>query len=307
MLWQARTCDRAAREGRREALAIECMERAKLRAGVVPGIRCMSWVKNMKRKSALEQCRKELKTRPISDKSKELASSAVTNALRTALEREFDALGIDSVKLVLKERIEKGKVKYRLVLDLPTTSKLSDILSEGEQRAIAIGSFLAELSLAGHSGGIVFDDPVSSLDHWRRRHVAARLVAESGHRQVVVFTHDTSFLGQLREEIERCVASRTLSTRWSGRVVKQVSSEGDCPGNIRATWSALTHSKGTTSAARGFLGHSIRMRRRLRRWLCRQPNARDDRARHPRLGLLRCHCQVQGLGSRGPTRWRGGI
>jgi len=48
----------------------------------------------------------------------------------------------------------------------------------------------------------VFDDPVSSLDHHRRQHVARRLVEEAKKRQVIIFTHDTSFLGQLRDEIE---------------------------------------------------------------------------------------------------------
>ncbi len=62
--------------------------------------------------------------------------------------------------------------------------------------------FFAELALSDHSCGIVFDDPVSSLDHWRRRNVARRLVEEAKKRQVIVFTHDTSFLGQLCDEID---------------------------------------------------------------------------------------------------------
>ena len=76
-------------------------------------------------------------------------------------------------------------------------------MSEGEQRAIAIGSFLAELHLANHKGGIVFDDPVSSLDHHWRNKVAWRLVAEAKTRQVIVLTHDTAFLGDLRDAIEQ--------------------------------------------------------------------------------------------------------
>jgi energy-coupling factor transporter ATP-binding protein EcfA2 len=91
---------------------------------------------------------------------------------------------------------------HQLILDLPTAAKIDEILSEGEQRAIALGAFLGELTLANHSCGIVFDDPVSSLDHWRRRNVARRLCEEAKIRQVVVFTHDTSFLGQLSDEID---------------------------------------------------------------------------------------------------------
>lgn len=123
------------------------------------------------------------------------------------------------VKLV--ERVERGSTRHKLVLDIakPSKQKLSEILSEGEQRALAIASFFAELSLAGHKGGIVFDDPVSSLDHHRRTHVAHRLVAESKDRQVVVFTHDTVFLGEIRGAIEQTgVGNRICHLEWaSGR------------------------------------------------------------------------------------------
>ena len=92
---------------------------------------------------------------------------------------------------------------HQLLLALSTTNKVDEILSEGEQRSIALGSFFAELSLANHSCGIVFDDPVSSLDHRHRKLVATRLVRESKGRQVIVFTHDVVFLQQLRTECQR--------------------------------------------------------------------------------------------------------
>lgn len=157
-------------------------------------------VKRMKRKAALEGCQSTLKTRPISDKSKQFAAAAVTDELRKALEEEFNTLGIGHIKAKLKERSDRGKMLHQLILDLPVTKKIDEILSEGEQRAIAIGSFFAELSLANHACGIVFDDPISSLDHKRRRRVAKRLVQAAKTRQVIVFTHDIVFLEQLRTE-----------------------------------------------------------------------------------------------------------
>ncbi len=163
----------------------------------------ISLIERMRLKASLETCKNDLKTRAISDKSKEFASNAVTAALKDALDREFVSLGMGHIRTKLSERNDKGKMKYRLLLDLPVTNKLDEILSEGEQRAIAIGAFLAELRLANHGGGIVFDDPVSSLDHWRRRHVARRLVEEAKCRQVIVLTHDTTFLGELRDAIEQ--------------------------------------------------------------------------------------------------------
>ena len=112
-------------------------------------------------------------------------------------------MGVGHIRTKLIERVEKGKMKHKLVLALPVTTQLDEILSEGEQRAIAIGSFLAELHLAGHNGGIVFDDPVSSLDHHRRLRVARRLVEEAKQRQVIVLTHETVFLCELLDAIEQ--------------------------------------------------------------------------------------------------------
>lgn len=175
----------------------------------------MELLGRMKRMSALEKCRPDLKTASISNRSKKFATVAVTDELRKALNAEFDALGIGHIKAKLKERSSRGKMYHQLLLDLPVTRKIDEILSEGEQRAIALGAFFAELALANHSCGIVLDDPVSSLDHWRRRNVARRLVEEAKKRQVVVFTHDTSFLGQLGDEIEAAgVPSSTSFLEW---------------------------------------------------------------------------------------------
>ncbi len=157
----------------------------------------------MQIKAKLTKCKDDLKTKVISDKAREFASQAVTTTLKIALNTEFQALGVGHIKIKINERVEQGRMKHKLVLDLPITRKLDEILSEGELRAISIGSFLAELHLAGHKGGIVFDDPVSSLDHHWRKNVARRLVEEASKRQVIVFTHDTAFLGDLSDAIEQ--------------------------------------------------------------------------------------------------------
>lgn len=208
---------RAADEAKRKKLEKELSELA-ARQNLSTSLKAIiELLDRMKRKSALEKCRQDLKTGSISNTSKKFATVAVTDELRKALNAEFHALGIGHIKAKLKERSSRGKMYHQLLLDLPVTRKIDEILSEGEQRAIALGAFFAELALTNHSCGIVLDDPVSSLDHWRRRNVARRLVEESKKRQVVVFTHDTSFLGQLRDEIEAAgVPSSTLFLEWQG-------------------------------------------------------------------------------------------
>ena len=81
------------------------------------------------------------------------------------------------------------------------------------------GSFLAEVGLSSGRAGIVFDDPVSSLDHRRRERVAKRLAKEAAHRQVAVFTHDIYFLCVLMEEAKLAgvkIDTQSLTRRAEG-------------------------------------------------------------------------------------------
>ena len=195
--------DNAGDETKRKTLATERNELQVRKALSLRRQSLLDLIMRMKLKTALTACKADLKTKGISDKAKEFASQAVTDPLRDALNDEFRALGAGRVKTRLQGRVEQGKMKHKLVLDLPVTKRLDEILSEGEQRVIAIGSFLAEMRLTGHKAGIVFDDPVSSLDHYWRQRVARRLVEEAKHRQVIILTHDTSFLGELRDSIEQ--------------------------------------------------------------------------------------------------------
>lgn len=95
-----------------------------------------------------------------------------------------------------------GIFYHKLVFTRAPGVELQKVVSEGEQRCLSIAAFFAELSTADDTSGIVFDDPVSSLDFQWRNAVARRLVQESKTRQVVVFTHDVVFLLSLRQYAE---------------------------------------------------------------------------------------------------------
>jgi energy-coupling factor transporter ATP-binding protein EcfA2 len=71
------------------------------------------------------------------------------------------------------------------------------ILSEGEQKVIALADFISEMQLSDVNRGIIFDDPVNSLDEGRKKDIAYRLIKESGSKQVIVFTHDLIFVSNL--------------------------------------------------------------------------------------------------------------
>lgn len=96
---------------------------------------------------------------------------------------------------------------------------LAEILSEGEQKVIAIADFLAETFLRAGSAPIVFDDPVNSFDHRRVQEIAKRIAALSLEHQVVVFTHDIWFATDLLAEFEQrqsdCAYCRSSQTEDS--------------------------------------------------------------------------------------------
>jgi len=138
----------------------------------------------------------------ISKKGKDIISDALTPELKRALSDELKELGADYLKLDTKPTGSGGKLFNKLTFlkaKLPNKTMLTDILSEGEQRVVAIAGFLAELGNANHNCPIVFDDPVSSLDHKYRNKIAQRLAKEAKKRQVIVFTHDIAFLIGLKE------------------------------------------------------------------------------------------------------------
>ena len=157
-------------------------------------------VEKLNHQEKLKNCLMDVRTNAISLKTLELAQKNISEKLVNALNEEFKALGVDDLRVSLYSHVISGKAMHKLKLESPQNIIPRNVLSEGEQRAIAIGSFLAEVNLSGSRGGIIFDDPVSSLDHNRRELVAKRLVAEAAKRQVIVFTHDIYFLNLLIEK-----------------------------------------------------------------------------------------------------------
>ena len=105
--------------------------------------------------------------------------------------------------LVMHTSGDQGGTVKEYRLDFADDYNPSQILSEGEQNACSLADFLTEVQLDKNNCGIIFDDPVTSLDHERKDKIAKRLAEEAGHRQVLVFTHDIVFMSQLVKHAER--------------------------------------------------------------------------------------------------------
>ncbi len=158
------------------------------------------------RADALRECLRQTETTAITAKNTELTKAGVSDELRTRFQNEMNALKLSHLTVSVEPQYGAKGVAYhqvRFANALPGTWGMRDVLSEGEHRSIALAGFLAELSTQPTPSSVVFDDPVSSLDHVRREVVAARLVKEALDRPVVIFTHDIVFLLLLQEKCEK--------------------------------------------------------------------------------------------------------
>jgi hypothetical protein len=152
----------------------------------------------LERRQRLLRCKDALDTRGISTFASRRRRELVTPELRDRIRAEIAALDLDHIPLRFEEASEKGRNFFDMALDSRRHVAKSRVLSEGEQRALGIACFFAEMARLPGKHGIIVDDPVSSLDHQRLRKVAARLVAEAAAgRQVIIFTHHLVFYQEI--------------------------------------------------------------------------------------------------------------
>lgn len=160
-------------------------------------------IERRKKYAACGLCIEETKTQTITQKSSAVTKTVVSQRLKQSFSDELVNLSFSHIEVELKELGGADGVFYhKLVFTRAPGVDLPKVVSEGEQRCLSIAAFFAELSTADELSGIVFDDPVSSLDYQWRQGVARRLVQEAKTRQVIVFTHDVVFLLLLKQFAE---------------------------------------------------------------------------------------------------------
>ncbi len=161
-------------------------------------------IERRKRIAAYMQAIDDTSTQVITRKSTELTKRLVTDQLHMAFKDELKKLGFTHLDVDIHPAGgAKGALFHQLVFSNAPRVVVPDVLSEGEARVLSLAAFLAELTTAASRSAIIFDDPVSSLDHRWREKIAQRLTEESLSRQVIVFTHDLLFFRALTAEAER--------------------------------------------------------------------------------------------------------
>ena len=115
-------------------------------------------------------------------------------ALKQAFEDELEKFGIKNLKVEIKEDASDS-LKPKLLVRMPKNRRPEEVLSEGEQKCIAIAMFLAERDLQPKQYPMVFDDPLNSLDVRYISMFASRIIDMPN--QVIVFSHQVLFKEEL--------------------------------------------------------------------------------------------------------------
>lgn len=157
-------------------------------------------IENLKWIKKAQAVKKTLSHRHVTDKQRALTSDLIAKGFIENFRKECKNLDytlpldikITGTDAVTHRKLSIGKIGKQM-------PDPSEVLSEGEQTAVALADFLAEIRLNNRPLGIIFDDPVNSLDHLRKEKIAKRLVEEASNRQVIVFTHDILFTHYLAE------------------------------------------------------------------------------------------------------------
>lgn len=173
---------------------VAAVELANSWASIEEFVKKAQWV------ARLDNCSEQFKrlTRKLTEYSKRANEKLINIDFDTLFAEECKALRAPVVKVNHIGRQGRAQ-RNRILAD---NHKPSAVFSEGEQKVLAMADFLAEARLSGVTAPVIFDDPVSSLDHRRVSEVAERVVALSETAQVIVFTHDIFFTTKLLQIID---------------------------------------------------------------------------------------------------------
>lgn len=146
-------------------------------------------------KAWINQCKTKLNTTQVSKKIGDLMDN---QAVRLQHQEFIGHLNNFSPDLAAKVGITKTRTSSGTTFQKCSFSNIGEgmntILSEGEQKVVALSNFLAECTIDNRKNSIVFDDPVNSLDMDYRDLISEKIIGLSTDRQIIVLTHDLSFL-----------------------------------------------------------------------------------------------------------------
>jgi len=154
----------------------------------------VDWFGKMHIIEELKKCQTELSTRTISTLAKTASQTLVTENLKSKFQKELDIIGLKKLSVELSDAGASRGQSF-MQLKLVNNNSVTDVLSEGEQKCVALALFIAERRMQLSNNPIILDDPVNSLDHF----ITAKLVERLStlDNQIIIFSHDLLLLTSL--------------------------------------------------------------------------------------------------------------
>lgn len=186
----------------KEQQELKELEARAILAGVLQLV--INEIERKKKIAAYRQCLDDTTTNAVTRKSTDLTKALVTDQLQDTFKKEIAQIDFTDLAVEIQPAGgARGALYHRIVFSNAPGVTVASVLSEGESRALSLAAFMTELSTSDVRSAIVFDDPVSSLDHIWRDRIARRLTVEAKNRQVIVFTHDLVFLRALMDNADK--------------------------------------------------------------------------------------------------------
>jgi hypothetical protein len=189
-------------------------------------------VERLRERRLLEAAQGQVATTAITAKSTQLTKQYAGDVIKDAFVRETERLRLRRVT-IRDLGGNKGQLQQQpgLLGAKAAGVQAAEVLSEGEQTALGLAGFFTEAAFDSSRSALILDDPVTSLDHVRRKYVAARLAELAKDRQVIVFTHDVTFAGELQKQAEKHDVTVTP---------RSIERKAEVPGFVRRTlpWKA---------------------------------------------------------------------
>jgi energy-coupling factor transporter ATP-binding protein EcfA2 len=171
---------------------------------------------------AITAAKRKIGTSHLSNTMTALSRQLIEADLQGALNRHLHALNFNGLTVIVKPKTVRGKSMVALRFKSIDNVPLNSVLSQGEQRRLALAMFLAEMEVLGEPNPVVLDDPVSSIDQEGRRHVAKTLCRLAQRQQVIIFTHELSFVHELQRQAPSDLAVNLQHLARYGRSVGHV-------------------------------------------------------------------------------------
>lgn len=213
------------------------------------------WFETDKTENNLRGKSDNINTNTVTILSKKAHNELLTGTLKQNFTDELGFLGYKNLNLKI-ENAGGGKGTSSTKLTLLKNNDIKVILSEGEQKAVALALFITEAKIQKSKNPIILDDPVNSLDHKIAGKFAQRLLKLEN--QVILFNHNRLFLDAFETSKENHICKDfdgRCNSKGKHIRIYQVNNEGENSKGVLSNYK-LNKAKNHISEAKKLLNKS---------------------------------------------------